>query len=526
MGTTPTKLEELKIDSSNTNLVLKQLKSGKSIKNINGLQSNSASPTDTWIIYFLPEVINYERKYLSNVFCKISISSKTVKSPHHLEESIGLEYEMQVYNGVIKSILSNHVCKYFVNCYNVFSECTFEDLYEILLNDHNINPENECSNCTFINKSNAKECEICGQRLKIQEKSEMIKNNLIRNIFYIYEGLENRPSINESRPSYSINEKILNQLRFNIVMTENIKDKSLTFDQFIRKFRNADPVNRNTYETHFWLLYLQVALACYTFQLHKCAHNDLHAGNIFISPHNRKIIEVVQVNGVKHFLRTTFDCKLYDFDRAYVEKFGKNDYLSLFCKEYNQCNTVSDNLDFIKFSCYFFSSGLESNLTNKILGCICREVTMYDKVKEIYKNCLMTKFKPDFDYNYFFPIEQIIKNISKQIPDIFEEPKKDELMILQDDVWVIDRNFFKNGLLDVEKQQKNVFDLKNEYDMKRQDLLKRKKEENEEKEKEEEFSRPLKKSRNYDGKKKRRSFKKKVKLQKKQITSKKNKSDL
>ena len=485
MGTTPTKL-----DSSNTNLVLKQLKSGKSIKHIKGLQSNSASPTDTWIIYFLPEVINYERKFLSNVFCKISISSKTVRSPHHLDEAIGLEYEMQVYNGIIKNILSNHVCKYFVNCYNVFSECTFEDLYEILINDRDINPE-------------------------------IIKKNLIRNIYYIYEGIENRPSIINQSPHFHFSspdiEKILSQLRFNIVMTENIKDKSFTFSEFIRKFANTDPVNRNIYEAHFWILYLQVALACYTFQLHKCAHNDLHTGNIFISPHNRKIIQVVQVNGLKHFVRTSFDCKLYDFDRAYVEKFGKNDYLSLFCKEYNQCNTVSDNLDFIKFSCYFFSSDLESNLTNKILGCICRKEEMFDKVKEIFESCSMTKFKPDFDYKYFFPIEQIIKNISKHIPDIFEEPKKDELMILQDDVWVIDRNFFKDGLLNVEKQQKNVFDLKNEYDMKRQELLKRKKEENEEKEKEEEFSRPLKKSRNYDGKIKRRSFKKKVK----QITSKK-----
>ena len=176
----------------------------------------------------------------------------------------------------------------------------------------------------------------------------------------------------------------------------------------------------------------------------------------------------------------------------------------------------------ITYKHYFFSSDLESNLTNKILGCICRKEEMFDKVKEIFESCSMTKFKPDFDYKYFFPIEQIIKNISKHIPDIFEEPKKDELMILQDDVWVIDRNFFKDGLLNVEKQQKNVFDLKNEYDMKRQELLKRKKEENEEKEKEEEFSRPLKKSRNYDGKIKRRSFKKKVK----QITSKKNKPNL
>ena len=55
----------------------------KGIKNISGLKSNSASPTDTWILNFNPDV-TYDNIHIKTCFLKIFIDQKDLFTPFDL----------------------------------------------------------------------------------------------------------------------------------------------------------------------------------------------------------------------------------------------------------------------------------------------------------------------------------------------------------------------------------------------------------------------------------------------------------
>ena len=69
------------------------------VERINGLSSNSASPTDTWILKFKPDASIYHRyKKIDDCFFKIFIdTSKLNPDYEYLNELEGLSYE-RVYN--------------------------------------------------------------------------------------------------------------------------------------------------------------------------------------------------------------------------------------------------------------------------------------------------------------------------------------------------------------------------------------------------------------------------------------------
>jgi hypothetical protein len=502
MGTTSSTLKEKKdliFDSNDKSFILQQLKNGKILKNITGIKSNSASPSDTWILFFAPEVVKIDNSFLTSAFCKISISADTVRN-RFKPQALALEYEMQVNDVVIKSIISNHVCNYFVRCFNVFYNCKFDDLLQILSFNENID-------------------------------KTIMKTNLERNIEFIYNAWENRPAITLQDDAYfphPLSNIPYHKLNFNIVFTETIKENSTTFTEFI-ELCVAQP---STMELSFWTLYLQVAIACYSLQLFKCVHNDLHTNNVFVLPHHRKIIQMIQINGLKLFLRTEYDCKLFDFDRAYALKLGENKYINLF-KRFQQNNVIT-NIDFIKFNCFLIKSNLPQHWKNNILLCIAKHTSHIPRIKDIYTHCWLKNFINPIDFDLFLPITDIITNIISHIPDCRILPTAfDELLLLQDNISVIDETFFSNdGTLNTEKQLFTINKLKYELETFRntQQANKRKIMNIDKPEDDDDtfIHRPLKKSRILDGRKRNKKLCKKSKQQlrkksKQQHSSKKSK---
>jgi hypothetical protein len=111
----------------------------------------------------------------------------------------------------------------------------------------------------------------------------------------------------------------------------------------------------------FYIILFQIAQACYSLNLSRATHNDLHAGNVWITvkdpadPKNFVKIRYVTDQTVYN-IRSNICCRLYDFDRAYAEKLGYNDLLAATdrsCFDYSQCNYVSNSKDFVKVLCYF-----------------------------------------------------------------------------------------------------------------------------------------------------------------------------
>ena len=114
------------------------------IKQIEGFDANSASPTDTWVISFKDNVY-YENsdkteEPLKRAFIKLFISTDFISYP----DTKALEYEIKIYRDIIRPLIDYNVCKNFVKYLSSGLNCTYDDLRNMLENhlydtDDNIN---------------------------------------------------------------------------------------------------------------------------------------------------------------------------------------------------------------------------------------------------------------------------------------------------------------------------------------------------------------------------------------------------
>ena len=105
------------------------------VKQVKGFNANSASPTDTWVVYFKDNVY-YENtdkteEPLKNAFIKLFISTDFNSYP----ETKALEYEIKIYRDIIRPLIDYNVCKNFVKYLGSGLNCTYYDLKSMLI-DH------------------------------------------------------------------------------------------------------------------------------------------------------------------------------------------------------------------------------------------------------------------------------------------------------------------------------------------------------------------------------------------------------
>lgn len=376
------------------------------IKNIKGIESSSASNTDTWIATFRYKT-TYENKPIEKGFLKIFLSD--------------LVYEIQTYEKIM-TLYDNNICTNFVKYLNSCINCTSKDLLTLL------------SGKTILDDKN-------------------IVQNLNRNIAYMTNKFKNRPAIDEiTLISYR---NILDEHKYNILLLEYVEP--ITFYNWIMENEYTPKFN-----IELWNIVFQICVGCYSLSLSKILHNDMHMGNIFIKEFPTEITSLYYINGKPIIIKSKYKPLIYDFDRAYTERLGENEFIK--GKEtYSLKNFYIENKDIIKVFCFIYN--VLPMYRKYILDLVSKNKIGRDIIRESYnlsaphvKKICHLQFKcnehgiiepiPNEWYENFCNYEEIIEKIIKKLPPI----SLDSEDIDKTNIFYCNKSYFyPNGSIDIEK---------------------------------------------------------------------------
>lgn len=265
------------------------------VTHVEGRAASSMSPTDTWICTLAP-FTTFRGKIYKKVFMKIGINPQAFDAKsgkldelYRKEASLGLLYELRVYNKVILPLLDANVCPHFLRSLLVSHNCTYQDLTKTLQKG------------------------LPG-RLSMRD----VKNRFNRSLWYMVEHERRRPAISTVPPVNGRGDVRQyprpKDYRFTVLTTEF--DNVVDYDDWITE---ANPTQADRY-----VVCLQLFIALYTMQYCKLMHNDLHSGNLFIQTLDSDQQFQYVVDGVRVAFRTHLKVMIYDFDDATCPWLGEN----------------------------------------------------------------------------------------------------------------------------------------------------------------------------------------------------------
>lgn len=383
------------------NFVLSCVSNGSLI----GLPSNSASPTDQWLVKFEPNTLyTYENTSLNitDGFMKVFITSPLLNNYKSARDTLSaLRQEIKIYKS-IQSIMQNQINGHFVRyliSVDGSETLTIGNLWNFLYEKINkdkvrenlgISKENEEVNKDYIDSriddnywrniasifaSMNKEYFA---RINTPESKlilELIgRRPAIQNYLHVYDNLI------DTMKKISIDKTyLIENLRFGFIVTESVKiDDSKHYDQlppnYSRTLENLtdeliDHSKKGNLDNVKELIniiltaYFQVATACYSLFVNGISHNDLHTGNIWVKTlsqneqiyyklsfdmgsGNEPLTYYYEVNSNRFSM-------LYDWDRSY-KKWNRNDLIKEdWSTSANQSNDCIEQRDFVKSLCYF-----------------------------------------------------------------------------------------------------------------------------------------------------------------------------
>lgn len=423
---------------------------GDIINKIKGLPSNSSSPSDTWIIYFMSDVrYKYDKEIIEKIssgFLKIFLDTDNLT--YKLVQTLALNYELKIYK-ILQNVMKYKISPNFVRLLGTGEKCSYADLVKILRG----------------NLYNSTDREIMSR--------EEYTNNLNRNLYYILREKSKRPAIQDDVLLQLLRPVDFTNYRFNIIMTENMEN-NITLNKWL--YTNRD---RNTIE--LWNILFQIASACYVMSLSKIVHNDLHSGNIFVRDLGTETNFIYRINDIETVIKTRYQILIYDFDRAYTPILGDNPINESNCKKYSQCNILIPNKDIIKILCYvykFVSSGLKENIleilsSNDVDKKRIENTYNLRSEKDGLQHCYlqyvdrianMEKSIPNELYSNFYDNFQIIEKIREHLPNFNSELVGDE------NIYAYETNFFgENGEILIE----NIIEKKRKIERERRARVER-----------------------------------------------------
>lgn len=313
---------------------------------VEGIPSNSASPTDTWILTFTRNsVMRSPDIEVRDAFLKLSITPATwLKVARYIGVNVdtqtakfavealrGLEYEKDIYLRIIKPMMKKSICPHFVRCYSGGDNCSFSQL------------------------------------VKLGTGGLVLESDIMRNLRYAFFGFRDRPSIdNPVDPDPSLEQIEQNELLavpianfsrhaknllFSYIVTETIRAPSLKKFMDDKVDNGVDLMGDPT----FYAVLFQLCYACYCMYRSDMVHNDLHSGNAWIVSSPSTDVEYT-VDGKQYkFKGLEHVAKVYDFDRSYVKSIGDNPNLGGL-EMFSQSNKVINVKDFVKILCYVYET--------------------------------------------------------------------------------------------------------------------------------------------------------------------------
>ena len=357
---------------------------------INGLESNSASPTDIWICRYK------NRQYIMKVFIQKS-SDKEIQKKNIAFHSKLLKHEMNLYKQVkgARNILG---------LYDFISNISFEQLLTFLISGE----------CTLPKR--------------------VLSYNLCTNLNYMLTNKENRPSITnkifKTSSGHMINFQQLNEKDIKDIFYDNfpcaLNNKNISFDShfkysiIITRYHQAPTLatyvdrflsskqttaERKDFIKKISLYTVILMITCLEdLKYKKINQNDLHFGNILLPSNDLYYLNTYITMYKKNILCIHSPIRpiIFDFDRGTEE--GK---YKLPTKEWNingQCEEYHPLRDVLKLLCSYIS----------ILSILCSKVKSNKKEYNEY-NSLKYRLLDSM----FYPVPE-----SKQFIDIILESHK------------------------------------------------------------------------------------------------------
>lgn len=289
----------------------------KCIDHLQGRASTSASDTDTWVAK-LSQGTTFDGEPIRQVFLKIGVSPASVRiqpgdpSTFYQREaqfekkmraSLGLQYEFQVYDRIIRPILDNDVCILFLRPYLASYNCRYDDLLATLKEGLHNQPADKVQaalnrNLSFImNGPKVKSAE----EVKAAEPGKPDKP-------------EKRKAIHDFTPDDESFDQPSPDVRYMVLATE-FKPVS-SYYQFLRTVDD-------TYDDSAVLM--QILVALFTMEKSRLMHNDLHGFNILIEQLAKPVVDTYEIEGIEPFTVTIrYRVKIFDFDHASCDFLGPN----------------------------------------------------------------------------------------------------------------------------------------------------------------------------------------------------------
>lgn len=309
----------------------------KCTQRVTCFKADSASPTDIWKVELHRNTKYGDTLITTPLILKIFVAggdyvtiasdaSKDICGTLRIPEE--LIYEKNIYEHVIDSMLTNNVNPFFVKYYGGSTNCTFDDLKQILT-----------KGLPNINQTS-------------------IQNNLIRNLVYMVKRMEHRPAITDpgilapSETQFMFNCKDV--LKYGMIATAAVTgDKFETWLQ--TQISSPTAQNPNELTVEGWKGLLQVVSALAALESYKCSHNDLHLQNIFVE-NTPETTYYLTFDAYGETYTTELKCNmkvaLYDWDRASYKTIGDNPHLInnwSNCVYHGECKDYIPQRDLLKF---------------------------------------------------------------------------------------------------------------------------------------------------------------------------------
>ena len=368
----------------------------KSVSDVIPLKNTTKSSSEKWILEFNDNVY-FENKNITNgSFFKFFISPVNIEENnkslrYERMHSIACNYEYEMYK-ITEKIRKKGICDAFPKIYFRKRNIKLEELVMLLKRNESFYFDEEIL------------IDLLDKRLKSLLSNTNI-NGLYQNLSS--DGTINILDVDGNSVDIKFNKKdyVINCIAIeNIVNKDDINGYSYTLSEFI--------ANNETINTEVIKVFYQIIYILYVFERYKIVHNDLHLGNIMIIRYKKPIYINYCINDVNYYFETYYKVIVFDFDRSFNEKIGKNVILE------NLNKTVISPPD-------KFTKNLD--LAKLVVACFNRK---YDKkfLDIIIKNRYMDKFNEIVsfgDVKKKCSLYRKCKNIEKildyilDIPDIF-----------------------------------------------------------------------------------------------------------